>query len=309
MSARPFPSFCQLAGLALALAASSPASAQARSRDEQPAPPQTRTPVVERSQPTPDRTMDRPMVDRPTGRTGGAEAPRPTPRTEARGDRAPGRIDPSEAPRPTPRAGAKSTPPPQVVVPAIPPDNATIVLPRALSRWTEYPNREHWKRRDLFAEIQAMARRGFIPVEPLDEDVETFTGISEPLAGWKAYGFRVPGGEKLHVRLRHSNEGWFRLLMVNKWGLVERGMLQNLIPTGNPEVSYTNFTEKPHTVYVIVDDPGFWASLDNPFNIKIDRSWDPAKKKVERIPFTTGIWAQQIKAPSAATSAPAGAAD
>jgi hypothetical protein len=152
--------------------------------------------------------------------------------------------------------------------------------------------------------MQAMMRRGFIGVHPVSEDMNEFTGVSEYPAGWTAYGFRVPPGEKLHVRLNHTNEGWFRLVMVNKWGSLEPGMLQNVIPTGNPEVKYTNPTDQVRSVYVIVDDPGWMSTKANPFTMKVTRSWDPTQKKVDHAPIVTGIWAQKKEEPSPETGTP-----
>lgn len=155
------------------------------------------------------------------------------------------------------------------------------------------PTPAYWRQRDIMAEIQYMARRGSIAVHPVGEDQAEFTGVSDYPAGWTAYGFRVPAGENLHVRLTHSNEGWFRLGMVNKWGSLEEGMLQNLIPTGNPEVTYRNPSKETRSVYVIVDDPGWMSSKANPFTMKVTRSWDPAQKNVNDAPIVTGIWAQR----------------
>lgn len=188
------------------------------------------------------------------------------------------------------------------------PATNAIITPRAMERCTVMPHREFWRRRDIMAEIQAMARRGFIAVHPVGEDLSEFTGVADYPAGWTAYGFRVPPGENIHVRLNHSNEGWFRLAMVNKWGSLEPGMLQNLIPTGNPEVKYRNPTDKPRSVYVIVDDPGWMSTTANPFSMKVTRSWDPTKKKVDTAPIVTGIWAQkkeEAKPDSAPKDAPA----
>lgn len=70
-------------------------------------------------------------------------------------------------------------------------------------------------------------------------------------------------------------------------------MLQNLIPTGNPEVKYSNPSKETRSVYVIVDDPGWMSSKANPFTMKVTRSWDPAQKKVDDAPIVTGIWAQK----------------
>jgi hypothetical protein len=142
------------------------------------------------------------------------------------------------------------------------------------------------------AEIQAMARRGYILVHPIADTVAEFDGVAEFPAGWIAYGFRVPPGGKLHIRLTHPNEGWFRLTMMNKWGGLEPGMLQNLIPTGNPEVTYTNLSQEGRSVYVLVDDPGWMSSAADPFRIKVERSWDPLAQSSDEIPVATGIWAR-----------------
>ncbi len=173
------------------------------------------------------------------------------------------------------------------------PPSGAIIAPRPMVRCSVLPTPTYWRQRDIMAEIQHMARRGSIAVHPVGEDQAEFTGVSDYPAGWTAYGFRVPAGENLHVRLTHSNEGWFRLGMVNKWGSLEEGMLQNLIPTGNPEVTYRNPSKETRSVYVIVDDPGWMSSKANPFSIKVTRSWDPAQKKVNDAPIVTGIWAQR----------------
>jgi hypothetical protein len=40
---------------------------------------------------------------------------------------------------------------------------------------------------------------------------------------------------------------------VNRWGDLETGMLQNLIPTGNPEATFRNPRAEPATLFVVVD--------------------------------------------------------
>ena len=173
-----------------------------------------------------------------------------------------------------------------------------VLSPRALPRSLAAPGPAFWPTRDLMLEIQYLSRRGFIPVTPA-LDALSITGACYFPAGWRAYGFVVPGKEKLHVRLRHPNEGWFRLVMVDRWGQLREGMLQNLIPTGNPEVTYTNPGGMPNSVYVIVDDPGWMSSQSNPFTLTVDRSWDPAKAKGAVLPPVHGIWAEAKPAPDA----------
>ena len=179
-----------------------------------------------------------------------------------------------------------------------------IIPPRPRERCTVLPDPMFWKHRNVAAEIQAMARRGFIAVHPVAESVNEFTGIADFPAGWTAYGFRVPPGESLHIRLTHLNEGWFSLIMVNKWGGKEQGMLRNLIPTGNPEVVYKNPNKETRSVYVIVDDPGWMSSSYNPFTLKMTRSWDPTKKKVDTAPIVTGIWAEKKEEAKPADAVP-----
>jgi hypothetical protein len=166
-----------------------------------------------------------------------------------------------------------------------------ILAPRAMARLLAEPSQAFWPTRDLLQEIQYLSRRGFIPVTP-GLDAPAITGSCWFPSGWRAYGFVVPAKEKLHVRLHHPNEGWFRLVMVDRWGQIREGMLQNLIPTGNPEVSYTNPREAANTVYVIVDDPGWMSSPADPFTLKVDRSWDPAKAQAPALPPVHGIWAE-----------------
>lgn len=72
-------------------------------------------------------------------------------------------------------------------------------------------------------------------------------------AGWKAYRAEAPAGATLHARLRTVHEGWFRVRTVNKWGVLEQGMLQNRIPTGNPEASFINPNKMATIFYFIVD--------------------------------------------------------
>lgn len=260
--------------------------APAAAADRAPAP--TFAPGIERAQPirATERAQPTRSSEQPQGRPGRIEAPKATPQSDAK--RTPNSAVPGSA-----SATGRSA-------------SEAIINPRPLPRWTVPPTSDQWQHRDIMAEIQAMSRRGFIRVNPIGEGVDAFSGVSEWPAGWKAYGFLVPAGEKLHVRLTHSHEGWFRLMMVGKWGQVEKGMLQNLIPTGNAEASYINYSDQPRSVYVIVDDPGWMSSIENPFKVKIERSWDPAKKALDGVNFSTGIWAmKEATAPDAVSEAKA----
>lgn len=221
---------------------------------------------AERPMPTPQpRPIERP-VDRP----------RPSVETTER----PQYRQPNPAPRPN------TGPIPR-------PSNPRIIEGRAMERCTTAPNPGFWQRRDIMAEIQSMARRGNILVHPVAEEVKALTGVAQFPAGWISYGFVVPAGESIKISLDHPNLGWFRLMMVNKWGGLEEGMLQNIVHTYEPVVTYKNPSKETRAVYVIVDDPGWMSSKDNPFNLAITRSWEPGGKKVDDAIVVTGIWAKK----------------
>jgi len=178
-----------------------------------------------------------------------------------------------------------------------PPSSNLILMPQGLPRAMALPQAAFWEQRDMMAEIRNNARRGYIPVMPVPLDAPGVTDYTWFPAGWKAYGFPVPAGGNLHVRLHHPKEGWFRLLMVDRWGQMSLGMLQNKIPTGNPEVSFRNQLKGPQLVYVIVDDPGWMSSKTDPYQLSIDRSWDPAKTALPPIPSVVGVFATKKLAP------------
>jgi hypothetical protein len=167
------------------------------------------------------------------------------------------------------------------------------IVPPAWNRCGAFPSSAYWQHRDLFDEIKWLSRQGFIPVNAVSDDQQTLEGVALFPAGWRAYGFVVPAKGSLHLRLHHSNEGWFRLLMSNKWGDLEAGMLKNVIYTGNPEVSYTNPKNSPRAVYVIVDDPGWMSSESNPYKLEITRDWDPATADTRGVKLVQGIWGAQ----------------
>ncbi len=78
---------------------------------------------------------------------------------------------------------------------------------------------------------------------------DQMTGV----AGWKAYRVEVPAKGSVHVRLHGNHEAWFQVRAVNRWGVLEKGMLQNVIPTGNPEARYLNPKNETMSVYFVVD--------------------------------------------------------
>jgi hypothetical protein len=135
-----------------------------------------------------------------------------------------------------------------------------------------------------------MARRGYVAAEPVADGTTLLKNFSKGVSGWQAYYLTVPAGESVHLRLRHPNEGWFRLLMMDKWGQAGRGMLQNRIPKGHPEVSFRNLSKEPQTVYVLVDDPGLMSSEKSPFEVLVTRSWKPGAQPLPPPPKAQGVW-------------------
>ena len=159
--------------------------------------------------------------------------------------------------------------------------------------WQPYlfpPNSVFWGRRDLMAEIQFMSRQGFVACTRVADDALEVTDYSNFPQGWKGYAFVVPAKGTLHVSLNHVNRGWFRLVMMNKWGDLQAGMLQNLIPTGNPEVTFKNPRDEAQAVYVVADDPGWMSSKAYPFQLTVERSWDPTTVDLKDVKVAQGVW-------------------
>jgi hypothetical protein len=104
------------------------------------------------------------------------------------------------------------------------------------------------------ATLRARARRGVnIPAVALPAGSLRLKDHINDVSGWKAYRLEVPAGGGFKVRLHGLHEAWFLVKVLNRWGNLEEGMLQNRIPTGNPEASYKNPKGTPNTVYIVVD--------------------------------------------------------
>ncbi len=159
--------------------------------------------------------------------------------------------------------------------------------------WQPYPflpNTYFWGHRDLMAEIQFMSRQGFVPCTRVADDALEVTDYSNFPQGWKGYAFVVPAKGTLHVSLNHVNRGWFRLVMMNKWGDLQAGMLQNVIYTGKPEVTFKNPKDEAQAVYVVADDPGWMSSKAYPYQLTVERSWDPATVDLKDVKVAVGVW-------------------
>lgn len=90
------------------------------------------------------------------------------------------------------------------------------------------------------------------------------------LSGWRAYAVEVPGGGSIKVHVVEGRKAWFRVLGMNAWGREEEGLLQNRIPTGEPQATYRNPGPGARTVYFVVDtlDPNM---VGEPFTVEVTR--------------------------------------
>lgn len=209
-----------------------------------------------------------------------------------------------------PQFAPSSEPRPVVVRQAVPgqPGSRAIVKPPAMERTVVVPTSAYWDRRgqDLLASIKKTARRiGLIQAIRVDDQYRTVTAKSERPAGWAAYAFAVPAKGNLKVTLKHPNEGWFRLVMVDRWGGAVEGMFQNIIPKGYPTVSFANPKDEVQVVFVIVDDPGWMSSETSLYTLTIDRDWAPGKLGPKAEYPKGGVWA--VMEPKAGVPPPAAA--
>ena len=164
------------------------------------------------------------------------------------------------------------------------------VVPPGWVRCTTLPNAGYWRQRDIMAEIQWLSRSGFIPVSPIGDQVEALSDYAQWPAGWRAYGISVPSGGTMQVEVQHPKLGWFRLLLVDKWGKPGPGMLQAAIAPQPVLVTYKNPGKEATAVYVIVDDPAWWSDAKDPFTLVVRRDWDPARTDLSQVKMATGLW-------------------
>ncbi|GLH71837.1 hypothetical protein GETHLI_03390 [Geothrix limicola] len=165
-----------------------------------------------------------------------------------------------------------------------------IVVPRPWDRCMMLPDSFYWRTRDLSTEIQWMARRGFIPVSPVGDSVEVLSDYTMQPAGWRAYGISVPAGGTVQVEVKHPNLAWFRLMLVDKWGVPGPGMLQAAIAHQPVMVTYKNPNKDDRAIYVIVDDPAWWSDAKSPYTLEVRRDWDPAKTDLSKVQMVAGLW-------------------
>lgn len=165
-----------------------------------------------------------------------------------------------------------------------------IIVPPAWNRRTSMPDMGYWGQRDLRAEIQWLSRRGFIPVTAMGDGVDALTDYAQLPAGWRAYGVSVPVGGTVQIEVQHTKLGWFRLMLVDKWGRPGPGMLQAAIAPQPVLVTYKNPNKEATAIYVIVDDPAWWSNARDPYTLAIRRDWDPAKTDLSQVKMVAGLW-------------------
>jgi len=90
------------------------------------------------------------------------------------------------------------------------------------------------------------------------------------ISGWRAYAIEVPGGGSVKAHVVEGRKGWFRVLGVNAWGREEAGLVQNRIPTGEPQATYRNPSQETRTVYFIVDTLDI-NMAGEPFTLEVTR--------------------------------------
>ena len=91
------------------------------------------------------------------------------------------------------------------------------------------------------------------------------------ISGWRAYAIEVPAGGSVKVQVVEGRKAWFRVLGVNAWGREEPGLLQNRIPTGEPQATYKNPGQTAHTIYFIVDTQD-WNMIHEVYTVEVTRS-------------------------------------
>jgi hypothetical protein len=164
------------------------------------------------------------------------------------------------------------------------------VVPPAWDRCTVFPTAFYWQRRDIVGEIQWISRRGFLPVTAIGPNVDEISDYVLYPAGWRAYGVSVPAGGTAQFEVNHAKLGWFRLMLVDKWGQPGPGMLQAAIAHQPVLLTYKNPGKEATAVYIIVDDPAWWSDARSPYTLTVRRDWDPAAVDLSQVKMVAGLW-------------------
>jgi hypothetical protein len=116
---------------------------------------------------------------------------------------------------------------------------------------------------DIQFQMRRRARVGTVKAVAVPSLPVVIEDKIDQISGWKAYRVEAPGGATVKARLHGTHEAWFRVHTVNRWGDLEKGMLQNRIPTGNPEASFINPKAETTTLYFLVDTTELGAETES----------------------------------------------
>ncbi|MEW6369126.1 MAG: hypothetical protein AB1714_31245 [Acidobacteriota bacterium] len=111
-----------------------------------------------------------------------------------------------------------------------------------------------------------------VPVFSVDTSVAEMRIKTDSVEARGALGFVVPAGQRLEVRLEHPQASYFEIVMVNRYGLSQGGLYQNLIDKGSPVGIFTNTTQTAQGIYVIVRYPEFMYQTPTEFVLKTART-------------------------------------
>jgi hypothetical protein len=151
---------------------------------------------------------------------------------------------------------------PEVLAKDLPPAPRGPMVPRVRDLGAE---------RSPLGQARRGARRGpSIPALQLPPGDCRVKDAVPDLSGWRAYAVEVPGGGKVKVHVVEGRKGWFRVLGVNGWGREEAGLLQNRIPTGEPQATYENPGPETRTIYFIVDTLDI-DMVGEPYTLEVTR--------------------------------------
>jgi hypothetical protein len=114
--------------------------------------------------------------------------------------------------------------------------------------------------------------KSLIPVEAVDSAQTDLQVEAGPVADRRAFGFVVPAGSSMTLEIEHPQASWFKVVMVDKFGHMLPGTLQNLQYTGTPRASIKNTSDKPMAAYAVVYYPRFITENDNSFTLTISRN-------------------------------------
>lgn len=114
---------------------------------------------------------------------------------------------------------------------------------------------------------------GLVPVVAVDSALTEMRIGVDSLEARGALGFVVPAGQTLQVSVEHGQSSWFQVVTVNRYGMLQAGMYQNVQQLGRaPEASFANTTQKAQAVYVLVRYPDFVYQSGGEYLLKISRS-------------------------------------